>query len=186
MGRAFLFSICLSFLVSQNLYSQTISPEFYQTEEDLLDGLNQGELTFDQYLELLDLMRRKIDLSSVDSQEVIQIPDLQLTDVKDSTVNHLEPEKLSAFIKPSIKTKKEFQGEVVWQFQQRFSEDKLTKNYFNLGTTVNENLSFDLEAQNETDQTEIKRRSLQYFIASSKLHVILGNFQKKFGKGVNI
>ncbi len=182
----FFFLICLAIFGYHNSAAQVISPEFYQTEEDLLDGLNQGELTFDQYLELLDLMQRKIDLSSVDSQEVIQIPDLELSDLKDSTVNQLEQEKLSAFLKPSIKTEKEFQGEVVWQFQQRFSEDKLTKNYFNLTTTVNKNLSFNLEAQNQTNQTEIRRRSLQYFISSQKLHVILGNFQRKFGKGVNI
>src|SRR3970040_121604 len=132
MGRAFLFSICLSLLLSANLYSQTISPEFYQTEEDLLDGLNQGELTFDQYLELLDLMRRKIDLNSVDSQEVSQIPDIQLSEVKDSAENRLEQEKLSAFIQPSSKSQKEFQGKLVWQFQQRFREDKFTENYFDL------------------------------------------------------
>ena len=152
----------------------------------MLDGVNQGELTFDQYLELLDLMRRKIDLSSVDSQEVSQIPDAQLSDVKDSAENNLEQEKLSAFIKPSAKNDKEFQGELVWQFQQRFSEDKFTKNYFDLNTTLNRNLSFNLEAQNETDQTQIRRRSLQYFLPAKNLNIILGNFQKKLGKGVNI
>ena len=172
--------------MSQNLYSQTISPEFYQTEEDLLDGLNQGELTYDQYLELLDLMRRKIDLNSVDSQEVSQIPDIQLSDVKDSAENRLEQEKLSAFIKPPVKSDKEFQGELVWQFQQRFSEDKFTKNYFDLNTSLSQNLSFNLEAQNETDQTQIRRRSLQYFLPAKNLNIILGNFQKKLGKGVNL
>jgi len=186
MGRAFLFSICLSFLLSANLYSQTISPEFYQTEEDLLDGLNQGELTFDQYLELLDLMRRKIDLNSVDSQEVSQIPDIQLSEVKDSAENRLEQEKLSAFIQPSSKSQKEFQGKLVWQFQQRFREDKFTENYFDLNTSLGQNLSFDLEAQNEIDHTQIRRRSLQYFFPAKNLNIILGNFQKKLGKGVNL
>lgn len=182
----FFFLICLAFWGSHSSHSQVISPEFYQTEEDLLDGLNQGELTFDQYLELLDLMQRKIDLNSADSQEVIQIPDVQLSQVKDSSANQLEKEKLSAFIKPRVKSEKEFQGEVIWQFQQRFSENKLTKNYFNLATTVNQNLSFNLEAQNQNNQTEVRRRSLQYFIPSQKLNIILGNFQKKFGQGVNI
>lgn len=186
MGRAFLFSICLSFLLSVNLHSQTISSEFYQTEEDLLDGLNQGELTFDQYLELLDLMRRKIDLSSVDSQEVVQIPDIQLSDVRDSAENRLEQEKLSAFIQPTTKNQKEFQGKLVWQFQQRFSEDKYTKNYFDLNTSLSQNLSFNLEAQNEAENTQIRRRSLQYFVPAKNLNIILGNFQKKLGKGVNI
>lgn len=186
MGRAFLVSICLCFLVSANIYSQTISPEFYQTEEDLLDGLNQEELTFDQYLELLDLMRRKIDLSNADSQEVNQIPDIQLSDLKDSAENRLEQEKLSAFIKPPLKNDKEFQGELVWQFQQRFSEDKFTKNYFDLNTSLSQNLSFNLEAQNEIDHTQIRRRSLQYFLPDKNLNIILGNFQKKLGKGVNL
>jgi len=186
MGRAFLFSICLSLLLSANLYSQTISPEFYQTEEDLLDGLNQEELTFDQYLELLDLMRRKIDLSSVDSQDVSQIPDISLSDVRDSAENQLVEEKLSAFIKSPVKSDKEFQGELIWQFQQRLNENELTENYFNLKTKVNRNFSFDLEAQNETDQTQIRRRSLQYFLPAKNLNIILGNFQKKLGKGVNI
>ncbi len=182
----FFLLICFVILEYRNSAAQVISPEFYQTEEDLLDGLNQGELTFDQYLELLDLMQRKIDLNSADSQEVIEIPDIQLSEVKDSSANQLEQEKLSAFVKSTLKTEKEFQGEVVWQFQQRFSENKLTKNYFNLETIVNQNLSFNLEAQNQNNETEIRRRSLQYFIPSQKLHIILGNFQKKFGKGVNI
>lgn len=182
MGRAFLVSICLCFLVSANIYSQTISPEFYQTEEDLLDGLNQEELTFDQYLELLDLMRRKIDLSNADSQEVNQIPDIQLSDLKDSAENRLEQEKLSAFIKPPLKNDKEFQGELVWQFQQRFSEDKFTKNYFDLNTSLSQNLSFNLEAQNEIDHTQIRRRSLQYFLPDKNLNIILGNFQKNLAK----
>lgn len=186
MWRTFFFAICLLIFSYLNLHSQVISPEFYQTEEDLLDGLNQGELTFDQYLELLDLMRHKIDLSSVDSQEVSQIPDIQLSDVKDSTENQLEQEKLSAFIKPPVKNDKEFQGELVWQFQQRFSEDKFTKNYFDLNTSLSQNLSFNLEAQNEIDHTQIRRRSLQYFLPAKNLNIILGNFQKKLGKGVNI
>jgi len=149
-----------------------------------LDGLNQGELTFDQYLELLDLMRRKIDLNSIDSQEVSHIPDVQPSDLKPE--NQLEQEKLSAFLKPAVKTEKEFQGELVWQFQQRFSEDKFTKSYFNLNTRVNRNLSFNIEAQNEIDHTQIRRRSLQYFLPAKNLNIILGNFQKKLGQGVNI
>lgn len=182
----FFLLICLPILEYRNSAAQVISTEFYQTEEDLVDGLNQGELTFDQYLELLDLMQRKIDLNSADSQEVIQIPDIEISEVKDSSANQMEQEKLSAFLKSEVKSEKGFQGEIVWQFQQRFSEDKLTKNYFNLETIVNQNLSFNLEAQNLNNQTEIRRRSLEYFIPSQKVHFVLGNFQKKFGKGVNI
>ncbi len=57
-----IFPLLIFIILTFPLKAQVISPEIYETEEDLKEGLEQGDLTLDEYLELLDLIRSKFDL----------------------------------------------------------------------------------------------------------------------------
>jgi hypothetical protein len=79
-------SVCLlltlaSWVLPLSAGPQSISSEIYETEEDLLEGLEKGYLTLDQYLELLDLIQSKVYGSSRDADRLIFVPGVGNLDV---------------------------------------------------------------------------------------------------------
>jgi hypothetical protein len=72
------FASCILPLSAQ---AQFISTEVYETEEDLLEGLQQGYLTLDQYLELLDMIRSKLYPASDEADRLIFVPGVSSLEV---------------------------------------------------------------------------------------------------------
>jgi len=75
---SFLFLVCILILSSQ---AQLISSEIYETEEDLQEGLELGLLTYDQYLELLDMIQTKLAPTSEETDKLEFIPDVSNADI---------------------------------------------------------------------------------------------------------
>lgn len=164
-------------------YGQVISPEIYQTEEDLLEGLQNGELTFDQYLELLDLMRQKEMLGELDSQLVVEIPDLDYGGLDSSDFE--AEQKLSGYSQTAFGKKKESKGKVVLQHRQRISEPSQPESYLRMAAGNGGGWSFYLESENEENENRVKRRAVE-FGQPQKWNIALGNFNPRYGLGVNV
>lgn len=170
-------------LSSVSVSAQIISPEIYQTEEDLLEGLQAGELTFDQYLELLDLMRQKAQLAEPDSERTLEIPDWDYSTF-DST-NYDSRERISQFLPEREKSSQAIQGKVILQHRQKISQPSEPETYLKIGTGNANFWNFYLESESQDNQNRIKRRGVE-FARPGNWKIVLGNFQPRFGLGVNV
>jgi len=164
-------------------FGQVISPEIYQTEEDLLEGLQNGELTFDQYLELLDLMRQRETLGDLDSQLVVEIPDLDYSGL--DTSDYEAKQKLAGYTQTVPVKKKESRGVIVLQHRQRISEESKPESYFRVRAGNGGGWNFYLESENEENENRIKRRAIE-FNRTNNWNIVLGNFNPRYGLGVNV
>ncbi|KPJ62321.1 hypothetical protein AMJ44_15740, partial [candidate division WOR-1 bacterium DG_54_3] len=81
MLRFFLFFFFSILILTVSSHAQLISTEIYETEEDLLEGLESGYLTLDQYLELLDMIQSKLYPASEETNKLFFVPDVSSVDV---------------------------------------------------------------------------------------------------------
>ena len=149
----------------------------------MLEGLQNGELTFDQYLELVDLMRRKMEISAPGSQLLLEIPDLDLTGLDSG--NSDSQQRIFQFIEDTVAARKGVVGSVILQHKQRISESSDPESYLRLQAGNGNTWSFYLESENDDSENRIKRRGLE-FGKPYNWRVGLGNFQPRFGLGVNV
>jgi hypothetical protein len=171
------------FILAATGLGQIISPEIYQTEEDLLEGLQNGELTFDQYLELLDLMRQKEMLGEVDTQLVLEVPDLDYSGL--DTSDYETKQKLAGYTQTVPVKKKETRGVIVLQHRQRISEESQPESYFRMRAGNGGSWNFFVESENEENENRIKRRGIE-FNRTNNWNIVLGNFNPRYGLGVNV
>lgn len=163
--------------------AQIISPEIYQTEEDLLEGLQNGELTFDQYLELLDLIRQKPQSAQADSTLLLQIPDADFSSLDKG--NYDSQERVKQFLQPADTSTNPLKGRVILQQRQKVSRFSEPETYLRIQAKNEDLWSFYLESENQDNQNRIKRRALE-FNKPGHRKIVLGNFQPRLGLGVNL
>jgi hypothetical protein len=178
-------------LLTRPVLAQSVSNELYETEEDLKEGLENGDLTYDEYLELLDLIRSRVDIDSDDTTRLLFIPDV--TSIKMVQRLEVEPRTLSPlnksvpFIKLAPKRRPGLKGELVWQTYQKIEEKEKAENFFILKINEKRRFSFDLKAeQDELKRFETQKRSLRFFNLWRSTDVVLGNFEKRIGLGLNL
>lgn len=171
--------------------AQLISSEIYETEEDLQEGLELGLLTFDQYLELLDLIQSKIMPTTEEADKLFFVPDVSPGDI--SQIQNKEKEDIllnqrtDPFLSESQKRKPGLSGKLVWRFHEEFQEKDETDNYLNLEIANKNKLIWRIEADKETSQDfRVRKRSLKLFYPKYSTQVIVGNFDKRIGLGLNI
>jgi len=183
--------IFLVFILTFSSHAQLISSEIYETEEDLQEGLELGLLTFDQYLELLDLIQSKVIPTSEEADKLFFVPDVSPGDIsqiqnkeqKDILLN----QRTDPFLSESQKRRPGLSGKLVWRFHDEFQDVDKTDNYLNLEIANKNNLIWRLDADQKTNQDLlIRKRSLRFFYPKSSTQLIVGNFDKKIGLGLNV
>ncbi len=186
-----LIFLLLIILLSDPTFAQSVSTELYETEEDLKAGLDQGDLTYDEYLELLDLIRFKIGVDSEDTTRILFIPDVmsiepfQPLKAKSRVLSPLN--KTIPFIQSVSRKKPGLKGELTWQTYQEIEENEKAESFATLKFVDKKRFSFDLKvAQDESKRLETQKRSLRLFKIWKSTDVILGNFEKRAGLGLNL
>jgi len=191
--------ILLTLILTLSSQAQQVSSEIYETEEDLWEGLESGSLTLDQYLELLDLIQAKLIPTSEEADKLFFVPDVSPGDIsqiqskekKDILLN----QKTDPFLSESQKRKPGLSGKFIWRFYEEFQDEDKTDNYFNLEIANKNNptdfTSFNfvwrMDADQKTGQDfRIRKRSLKFFYPIYSTQVIVGNFDKRIGLGLNI
>jgi hypothetical protein len=189
--------------------AQLISSEIYETEEDLQEGLELGLLTFDQYLELLDLIQSKItstteeadklffvpdvssgDISQIQDEEEVENPALRSDTLGSKTKGGediLLEERTDPFLSKSQKRKPGLSGKLVWRFYEESPDMDKTDNYLNLEIANKNNLIWRMDAEEKSNQDfRIRKRFLGISFPKYSSQVIVGNFDKKIGLGLNV
>lgn len=175
-------------------FSQTISSQFYENEEDIEEGFLTGDLTYTEYLELLDLLHEGVTSSSPQKDRLLFIPDLtqsEMEELLDSSGTRLSPEEAV----PSYSTARSFflpeilsqaTGRISLQSRQRFDQD-YSYDFVLTKFQVEKKFLFQFELQREgTSDPQVKKRSLEILNLGYLKRIILGSFDEKIGLGLNI
>jgi len=190
-----IFSLTIYLILSIPLKAQVISPEIYETEEDLKEGLERGDLTLDEYLELLDLIRSRINLSTEDFSKIIFVPDLSLVDIEE--IKKPRPffieDKFSAFTEFLKETKKDWEGELLCQTKEEFEEKNYLENFCRVKFKTKKGFSFGWEGENSGSEDFLTKRRWVEFSNSKDASgirflskILVGNFEYKKGLGINL
>ncbi|MGB7062987.1 MAG: hypothetical protein WBF13_11630 [Candidatus Zixiibacteriota bacterium] len=197
-------SLCFFFtfafwVLPLSVQPQFISSEIYETEEDLLEGLQRGYLTLDQYLELLDMIQGKLHPASEEADRLFFVPDVSSLDVlqvkaKDQGVDLSQ--KVGSFLaEEKKKSRLPFSGRLVWKLYQELVEEGDAENYLLCQVTNGRRMIWHIEADQRADSSSVvlssgdlrvRKRSLRLLLPEYASEVILGNFDKRIGLGLNV
>lgn len=175
-------------------FSQTISSQFYENEEDIEEGLLSGDLTYTEYIELLDLLHEGVGSSSPQKDRLLFLPDFtqsEMEQLTDSSGTKLSPEgtvpiysTAGSFFLPEILS--QTRGRISLQSRQRFDQD-YSYDFVLAKFKVRERFLFQFELQREgTSDPQVKKRSLEILNLGYVKRIILGSFDEKIGLGLNI
>ncbi len=175
-------------------FSQTISSQLYETEEDLEEGLLSGELTYQEYLELLELLTEGVTPDSTEMERLLFLPDLtqsQLELAQDSISEASFSDKVSpfypvpgSFFLPEIFT--QAKGRISFQTRQRFDQD-YSYNFILTEFKLKNKFLFNLQLQKENSSSpQIRKRKLEFYDLPYLRRITIGSFEKKIGLGLNV
>jgi hypothetical protein len=189
----------LIIILSSCSYAQMISSEIYETEEDLQEGLESGDLTFEQYLELLDLIRSKVIPLSPEADKLFSVPDITGMDILQLKTQNREidlGQRVGAFLeKKEEPTNHLLSGKATWRFYQKFHEQSEAENLFSCSITSGNNIIGYIETAQKagssgalftTNDMVVRRRYLAFQFPQHKTRITLGNFDKRIGNGLNL
>lgn len=184
------FFLCILFSPKTTL-TQSVSNELYETEEDLNEGLENGDLTYDEYLELLDLIRSRVNIDSPEAERLLFIPDvMSLEGMQPSRLKTrvLAPlNKSTPFVKISPERKPGLKGELIWQTYQKIEEKEKYEHFAILRIEDKKRFSFDLKVeQDESGRFKTQKRSLELLNLWRSTNAVLGNFERRIGLGLNL
>lgn len=186
-------------IVPLSAMAQFVSSEIYETEEDLQEGLESGALTFDQYLELLDMIRNKVAPTSEEKDKLYFIPDISSIDIGRLETRNQDIEldrRVDSFLDTGNQTSDQtVSGKVAWRVYQKFQDEEGLENSFLFEISNRKNLITHIETDHSADLSgswltsgdlEVRRRFITILLPQYGAKVTLGNFDKRIGLGLNI
>ncbi len=199
IGLSVLRLILVTFILVSPCRAQLISSEIYETEEDLLEGLQQGYLTLDQYLELLDMIRSKLYPASDDADRLIFVPDVSSLDVLQVKAKNQGvdlSQKVGSFLaEEKKKSRLPFSGRLVWKLYQELAEEGDAESYLLCEVTNGQRMMWRVEADQKSNSSEaalsrstfrVRKRFVKFLLPEHSSEIILGNFDKRIGLGLNV
>lgn len=195
----FVLLVVLSSVLPSSSFPQSVSSEIYETEEDLLEGLEKGYLTFDQYLELLDMLQSKLPLEADESDKLYLIPDISGVDVlkiESQDQDIVLDRKIGSFLKEKDRSSRRLlSGRLVWKLQQDFMEGGDAKNYLLCEIAQGERMIWRIEADHLSSSSQpisgngtfrVRKRFFRILLPEYSSELVLGNFDKRVGLGLNV
>jgi hypothetical protein len=194
MSKSVIYFLLLLLIPFSFTLSQTISSQFYENEEDLEEGYLSGEITYTEYLELLDLLHEGVGSNSPQKDRLLFLPDFTQSEVEqltDSSVTKFSPESTvpvyssaGSFFLPEILS--QASGRISLQSRQRFDQDN-SYDFVLAKFKAGERFIFQFELQrNGKSDPQVKKRSLEILNLGQIRRIVLGSFDEKIGLGLNI
>lgn len=194
MSKFVIYLLILLLIPFSFVFSQTISSQLYENEEDLEDGLLSGEITYDEYLELLDLLHEGVGPSSSQKDRLLFLPDFTQSEVEqlaDSSVTKFSSESAmpvypsaGSFFLPEILS--QTTGRISLQSRQRFDQDN-SYDFILAKFKTGERFLFQFELQrNGTSDPQVMKRSLEISNLGHIRRIVLGSYDERIGLGLNI
>jgi hypothetical protein len=187
MHKPFSYLLLITAVISCFLpaYGQTISSEIFENEEDLKDALEREAISYNEYLEILELMSSKVELNSDEKYKLLVIPGISWGDLnqKEDRLYPLE-QRTSGFAKES---KDKINTGITWQAYQNLKGEEDLSNRFSLKFSQKNYFDFKGEfSQQGKRNLEVRKRSAELLFSQNSFNLIVGNYDKRFGLGINI
>ena len=166
-------------------YADDLNPEVYASEDELYEAYLRGDLDYETYRNLVDLIETGLD--STNQYLLDELPGVSPRPTVDSTGEG--PERVAAFRQPGIRDRSgQWHGYLKARASRVLEDTNEYKSYYflnsDIGTSWNVNAKLD---RNERGVYEWTRRSVEYNSYRSPLKKFrLGNFNARFGSGLNL
>jgi len=200
------FALSLLILIVSLLFfssvskAQTLENTFYSSEDDLLQALYAGDIDYQQYQILLEIIYQGIDstnqylLDNIPNQEFFDTTGHQIT-------NSLQDKQREAFVLPElaraesvraghvragfIRADVDRRGQVTIRYRQRLREDSESRYRNSLWLQLNDNWKVSFKIHKEYDGAErFMSRSILFKQKSGVIRELrFGNFTRRFGLG---
>ncbi|MBN1756132.1 helix-hairpin-helix domain-containing protein [bacterium] len=187
-------------------HAQNISSLYFTSEEEIIDALNSGEISYSQYVELMELIQEKVDLNGENLEWLLEIPGVTREEIRAiykfrdekgyyKSIEDFQKrypydyERILGFIKvipyeKSLRGRAQIEGKHKYYTYQKFDLDYSAKNYlYNDFELRSMSVNLDL-IQEGFGNMICKRRNFRWKIKDGSL--ILGNYKSEWAQGVLI
>jgi len=177
---AFVMACCLCAGVT---WGQELSTDVFPSEDELLEALRLGEITYEQYIQLRDLARQKID--STNLYLLDQIPNLSYFVGSDTTLSSgLETAQKNAFYGRSRFGPVETFGSIEHRYYQPLEDDAHGGYRTRVELRPYSGWRARLQVDRELSGSErCTGRSIEYRGKGQWRRVIIGNYTARLGAG---
>ncbi len=166
-------------------YADDLNPEVYPSEDELYEAYLRGDLDYETYRNLVDLIETGLD--STNQYLLDELPGVSPMPTVDSTGEG--PERMAAFRQPGIRDQSDqWHGYLKARASRVLEDTDEYKSYYflnsDIGTSWNINAKLN---RNERGVYEWTRRSVEYNSNRGALKKFrLGSFNARFGSGLNL
>jgi len=181
-----IFLILIALLHAVPLSAEDISLAVYPSDEELYEAYLRGDLEYETYLNLVQILEDGID--STDLYLIEEIPNLSyfLQSIADD-YSGLQKEQLQSFLEPPAE-KKIKRSYIRTRTYQKLEENGDNKTYMYMQTYLNENWTVDARfKESYQGERQWTRRSATYSSNSGQVKkMIFGNYTARFGLGLTV
>lgn len=204
----YLATLLVTFLVSFTPpgFAQIVFETYLESEEAINEAYYRGELSYEQYQDLLDLYFNRIDLGDEDLSRLEVVPGATRSDLNrirdvfqendSETVARILTEDLDLrqylpFINVRSPSNREMNLRAYWQtnldFAEGASESGGDKSHFQFRMRLNPHYEILFQGEKRYfDQAEVSKRFIKVQNVGFMRELILGNFTAGYGNGLNL
>jgi len=169
-------------------FGRFLGSDIYPTEDELYEAYLIGQIDYQTYLNLREIINAGID--SIDLYLIEEIPNIDFFGGPDSgKYSDLEKEQAEPFISTRAGiTGKRQTASMVWKRYQKLDEIGRDQNRFYIKSRLSPNWSFRINVVDEyIGHQEFSFRSLNYKNARGTIRKLaIGNFTARFGLGLTV
>lgn len=182
------FCVLISFGALSYSLAENITPEIYPSEEELFEAFLRGEIDYQTYINLTEIVEGGIDSTELYLLE--EIPNISYF-LKSyiSDYSNLEREQTESYIiADTLKETKRISGFLRARTYQKLTGNGENKSHLNLRSSLNEDWSLDMRFyESYADHRVWTKRSVVYKAREGPIKkMIFGNFTARFGLGLNV
>jgi len=175
-------------LVCMKGYAEEIGAEVYPSEEELYEAYLDGQIDYETYLKLKDILQFGID--STEFYLIEEIPNLDyFLQEEPSDYSGTEKEMLDPYLAEPVKAvPQELTGRVRWRRFQRLEEGGDFENRVSIDARYGPNWKIALNTREGYDgRRSVAGRSVTYTARSGKIRKFAaGSYTARFGLGLNV
>ncbi|MBU0899598.1 DUF481 domain-containing protein [bacterium] len=181
----------------------TFSSQLITDKDDILELLNQEEITYSQYLNLLVLYDEKLDINQEDLFELLNIPKISFLDIisilncrsiarRFSSIDELKQllndqevfEKIKPFIKVTETEEKKLKFNSQVSASREIHRYQEIQNFENLHFAYGKKISSYLSLQEKDSSHKVSRVYLKIHELDYWQNITLGDYKAKLGQGL--
>lgn len=188
MKKAAIIVCAIVLTVVINSPAEKVGEEVYPSEEELYEAYLNGEIDYDTYINLKEIIQLGID--STEYFLIEEIPNVSYF-LRESPGEYSreDQEKLDPYLAEPVKAVPlKLNGRVRWQRYQRLEENGDFENNLNINARYGDNWTFQTRARQDYNaRRKVLSRSLTYESQRGQINkFVLGNYAARFGLGLNV